>query len=94
MTSDQVVITEAAEACLISLNPRERGWFAGVVIFLLIDDLYRSEQKIDLSAERNGEPVWALANDYLYIEFMENESIIGITYIGRLSQFRPPLRPF
>jgi len=94
LTSDQVVITESAEACLISLNPRERGWFAGVVIFLLIDDLYRSEQKIDLSAERNGEPVWALHNDYLFIEFMENEHIIGITYIGRLSQFRPPLRPF
>jgi hypothetical protein len=88
------VLTEAAEACLISLNPSERGLFAGVVVSLLIDDQYRSEQKIDLSAERDGEPVWALSNDYLYIEFMENESIIGITYIGRFSRFRPPLRPF
>jgi hypothetical protein len=94
LTSDQVVLTETAEACLLSLSPRERGLFSGVVISLLIDNLYRAEQKIDLSAERDGEPVWALFNDYLFIEFMENESIIGITNIGRLSQFRPPLRPF
>ena len=93
MTSDQVILTTTAEACLVKLNPREQGWFAGVVVLLLLDDQYREEQKIDLSDERNGYPVWALSNDYLFIEFMEGADIIGITHIGRLSTFRPPLRP-
>ena len=94
MTSDQVILTEAAKACLAALHPREQGLFAGVVISLLIDDQYRAEQKIDLSAERDGYPVWALHNDFLFIEFMESDDIVGVTHIGRLSQFRPPLRPF
>ena len=93
MTSDQIILTTTAEACLVKLNPRERGLFAGVVVFLLLDDQYRYDQKIDLSEERDGHPVWALANDYLFIEFMESADIIGITFIGRLHPFRPPLRP-
>lgn len=94
MASDRVYITPDAQACLDRLNPRELGWFAGVVS-LLESDSYRNEQKIDLSAiDEYGEQIWALCDEHMMVMFVEHQERIGIVYVNRRPGFRPPLRPF
>ena len=95
MASNRVYITEEAQADLQTFNPRELGWFAGVVVFFLDDDRYRNERKIDLSLlDDYGEKVWALSDEELFTVFVEREDRIDVIHVARQSRFRPPLRPF
>jgi hypothetical protein len=94
LASDRVHITDEAQACLNRLNPRELGWFAGVVA-LLESDGYRNEWKTDLSLlDEYGGQVWALCDENLFVAFTEQYGRIDVVFVNRRSGFRPPLNPF
>ena len=74
MASNKVHSTEEAESDLQSLNPRDLGWFAGVVVSMLEDDRSRNEWKIDLTLlDDYGEQVWAISDERLFTVFVERE---------------------
>lgn len=96
MAGHNVILSPEAQEDLKNLDPSDQQTVRGV-LDLLAETTWRNNHKYDLyyQDEFTELPVWAVADQHVFVAFIEYEDgRVGVAHISLISRFRPPARPW